>query len=64
MAKTWNKDTKRFNDLSNNTIKCSCGHSVLVIQPKVLCTWCGSYVYKDKRLEFEERLKDSLKRED
>jgi uncharacterized paraquat-inducible protein A len=55
-------DTKRLRNITDNTIKCSCGHSMLMNKDKVLCTWCGKYVYKDKKLEFEDKLKASLKR--
>lgn len=62
MDKTWKDDTKRFDSVSNHTIKCSCGHSILTTKQKQLCDWCGKYVYKDKKLEFEERLKNNLKK--
>jgi hypothetical protein len=64
LSRNWNEDTERFVSVGNGTIKCSCGHSVLTAKPKTVCTWCGNYVYRDKRLEFEERLKRSLKKED
>ena len=57
-------DTKRLEDIKKNTIKCSCGHSMLMNKGKVLCTWCGKYVYKDKKLEFQDKLKASLKKEE
>lgn len=57
MSNTWNEDTKKFNSVSLGTVKCSCGHSILTDKKKTLCYWCGNYVYKDKRLEFEEKLK-------
>ena len=47
--------------ITKGTIKCSCGHSILTDKKKVLCNWCGKYVYKDKKLEFEDKLKASLK---
>ena len=55
-------DTKLFNMITRNTIKCICGHSVFTMKPKEICTWCGNYVYKDKKLEFKEKLKKLQKR--
>lgn len=55
------EEQKRFSEITNDTIKCSCGHSILTEKKKVLCYWCGKYVYKDKKLEFQEKLKASLK---
>ena len=47
-----------------NTFKCKCGHSVVIYpkQTKRLCTWCNHYVYRDKKEEFKEKLKNSLKK--
>lgn len=61
MIFTNKEDTKRFDEITNSTIKCSCGHSILTNKDKKICSWCGNYVYKDKKLEFEEKLKISLK---
>jgi uncharacterized paraquat-inducible protein A len=55
------EEKRRFSDITNNSIKCSCGHSILTNKKKALCNWCGKYVYKDKKLEFQEKLKASLK---
>lgn len=43
--------------------RCSCGHRVVIPywREKGLCTWCNHYVYKDKKQEFKERLKEKLK---
>lgn len=43
---------------------CKCGHS-LTIYPmekriKKLCSWCGHYVYINKRVEFIDKLKKML----
>lgn len=44
--------------------KCKCSHSVLISYKcdRVLCSYCGHYVYKDKQTEFKYKLKDELKR--
>ena len=55
-------DTKLFKSATDYTIKCpSCGHSILTHKKRELCRWCGKYVYKDKKLEFQDKLKASLK---
>ena len=44
--------------------KCKCGHSVIIPAwvDKQLCNWCGNYVYKDKKDEFKNKLKEMSKR--
>lgn len=54
---TFKQDTKIFNSIAKCKVKCTCGHSIPTTKPKVICSWCGNYVYKDKRLEFKEKLK-------
>lgn len=60
---TLKDEIKRENDIAKYKYHCKCGH-VLVItnkMDKVLCKWCGNYVYKDKRKEFIEKLKKQQK---
>ena len=48
-----------------NRIKCKCGH-VLELPHKVdksICTWCGNYVFKNKKIEFEYRMKERFNNE-
>lgn len=44
---------------TNNTVKCKCGHSIAFISRSnsVICSWCGTKVYKNKKEEFKEMLK-------
>jgi len=52
---------KQQEDISRNKIKCKCGHSILLgNQKRRICNWCGKWVYKDKRTEFEYKLKESI----
>ena len=48
--------------MTNNRIKCKCGHSVDIPAKmgKVICNWCNNYVFKDKKTEFEYRMKERL----
>ena len=62
-----NKDymMKRFDYITRNRIICpTCGHSVLFAKKdKSICQWCKHYVFKDKKSEFEYRLKESINRQ-
>lgn len=44
-------------------IRCKCGHRVIVPMwvDKKICSWCGHYVYRNKQLEFKEKLKEKRK---
>lgn len=47
-----------------NKYLCKCGHIVCIpaFREKVLCKWCGEYVFTDKRKEFEYRLLEQKRR--
>lgn len=58
------EDTKLEIERSKYKYHCKCGHS-LTIYPmekriKKLCSWCGHYVYINKRVEFIDKLKKML----
>jgi ribosomal protein S27AE len=62
--KTNNEIAKRHEIASTYSIKCGrCGHSVLVTNryKRIICSWCGYYVFADKKDEFEYRLKEKMK---
>lgn len=47
--------------LSNYKVKCKCGHTLVIIsKPKVVCSHCGKYVYKNKQEEFKDRMRRVL----
>lgn len=56
--------TKRNSELSKVTIKCDCGHSVTIINKhkRLICSWCGRYVYLDPKDEFKDKLERSMKK--
>lgn len=59
----WNRDLKMFNSIHDRTMHCeNCGHSILFENKKnkILCNHCGRYVFKNKKTEFEYRLKEQL----
>ena len=57
----YDEETKIFKEISNFKVKCSCGHTFATTKEKDLCSWCGNYVYKDKKNEFAEKLMKEIK---
>ena len=56
---------KKSDELDKVKIKCSkCGHRevVPVWVDKQICSWCGYYIYRNKKLEFEEKLAKTMKK--
>lgn len=50
---------------NNGVIKCKCGHSIEFLNYSTkykLCTYCGNYVFRNKKEEFDYRMKGILKR--
>ena len=43
--------------------KCDCGHSVFISpkQKRIICSWCGHYIYKDKKEQFKHDLLKAMK---
>lgn len=68
---------KNYNYLTNNEIKkiydeqqkfrhkCNCGHTVYIANKLGVaeCSYCHNLVFKDKKSEFEYRLKQNLIKE-
>ena len=44
--------------------RCECSHTQLIPNQidKVICTHCGKWIYRDKKLEFKDRMKNLLKK--
>ena len=57
---------KEFNRMTNEydkvKYKCKCGHNVIIPKwvDKNICSWCGNYVFKDKKTEFEYRMQEKI----
>lgn len=51
-------------ELSKLSVKCNCGHTIdfKSNKNKILCSWCGNYVYKNKKIEFIEKLKKEMRK--
>lgn len=52
------------NERSKYKVYCKCGHSIIIYpfekKDKKICSWCGYYVYKNKKLEFIDKLNNLL----
>ena len=48
---------------TNHKVKCKCSHSVFMPYgtDKKICSYCGNYVYRNKEIEFKEKLLKKLK---
>lgn len=44
---------KLFTELTENSVKCKkCKHTVNFLgkRDRMICNWCGTYIYKDEKL--------------
>ena len=62
----YKSEIKLLEVICNNTVKCKCGHSISFLDKseKKICNWCGNYVYKNKKLEFIEKLSFYLRKKE
>lgn len=61
MAK-YEEDTKRFNEIAKNKIKCVCGHTKVMSKvDKSICNWCGRYIYKNEQIKFKDELRKKMR---
>lgn len=64
------KKSHRTEDLINYSkyiqmcVKCKkCGHTILVARKdRIICSYCGNWVYKNDKTEFEYKMKEKLKK--
>lgn len=49
---------KLYNIKSDSKVKCKCGHSIFLTNKyeRIICDWCGRWVYKNKKVEFKYKL--------
>lgn len=56
----WNKE--QFYKLINpeDKVICKCGHRIRFFsgRDRIICNFCGNYVYKNKKSEFKYKLKE------
>jgi Zn finger protein HypA/HybF involved in hydrogenase expression len=54
---------KKFNAITDATIKCKCSHSVVMPNAdRTICSHCGSWVYRTKAIEFKYKMKEAMLR--
>ena len=61
---TINDLDKKRDFITNNTVKCECGHSMFFKRDYHYCTWCGRKVYKDDKTKFKYELIKLLKKKE
>lgn len=66
----WRKDTEWYNSITNEANKhkypCpKCGRKMIIAykMEKTFCDYCGATIYKDKKIEFREKMKAKLRKE-
>ena len=53
--------SKLYDYITRHKVKCKCGHKVFIGRTeKMICSWCGRYIFKDKQKEFNYRVKELL----
>lgn len=59
----YEEDSKLMHTLTECSIKCKhCGHTInLFNADRTICSWCGSFVYKNPKLEFRYKMKIKLR---
>lgn len=55
----WKRMQENYDKVKYN---CKCGHRSVIPESldKTVCSWCGNYVFKDKKAEFQYRMKEKL----
>ena len=49
---SYREDTQLMNVLATFKVKCECGHTMVFVtnREKIICTHCGKYVYRNKKI--------------
>lgn len=66
------RSKKKTNKLESELAKykryCKCGHSMIITpvakHNRVMCTWCGAWIYKNDFEEFKDKLNKNIKKEE
>ena len=56
---------KKLDDIQKSSHKCKCGHTVVITNKSgmAICSYCKNAVFRDKKTEFEYRMKQNLIKE-
>lgn len=65
ISKSISDDIKLMNAYSEIRHYCKCGHSVILpaFVDKKICSWCGHYVFRTPKIEFEYKLKQMIRKQ-
>ena len=56
-------DVKRHSSITNYSVKCkNCGHSVLPVRERIMCNYCGHWIYKNDKIEFKYKMQEKIKK--
>lgn len=60
----WKADLKLREDEARRTVRCSCSHVVVFSAKteKVICHWCGRYIYNTNERGQKAKFRDTLKK--
>lgn len=58
---TYKEMGMKLEDIQKTSYKCRCGHTVVITnkEGRAICSNCHKWVFKDKRTEFEYRIKEN-----
>ena len=61
---TWEEFKRRSDSIQSITYACKCGHRMVIPAnvDKLICKWCGNWVYRNKKDEFKDKLGKELKK--
>lgn len=51
---------RRF--VTDNAVKCQCGHSLFFKRDYIICTWCGNMVFRNDKAKFKYKLNQAIKK--
>lgn len=53
---------KLDNEMAQLKVKCECSHTMVMINvDRMICSWCGYWVYKDDKAKFKYKMRKELK---
>ncbi len=56
-------DKKRLEHFTKQSVKCKCGHTVFLnTHERLICTFCGHWVYKNDKIEFKYKMLENIKK--
>ena len=56
-------EKKRYEEIRKHSKYCKCGHTVVIANvDRVICSWCGNYVFKDEKTEFRYKMMENIRK--